>query len=100
MRATLAVYTERYLNFLMAVTAGVVLVAYCEFALERAHQHPHASVWVQLSIVPFIVAILRYALLVEQGHGSAPEELILGDRQLQVIGVIWVVLMGLSVYAR
>ena len=52
------------------------------------------------SIVPFIVAILRYALLVEQGHGSAPEELILGDRQLQVIGVIWVVLMGLSVYAR
>jgi decaprenyl-phosphate phosphoribosyltransferase len=100
LRATLAVYTERYLNFLMAVTAGVVLVAYVEFALERAHEHPRASVWVQLSIIPFIVAILRYALLVEQGHGSAPEELLLSDRQLQVIGLVWVLLMGLSVYAH
>lgn len=100
LRATLAVYTDQYLNFLKAVSAGVVLVAYCEFALERAHQHPPSAVWIELSIIPFLVAFFRYALLVEQGHGSAPEEVILGDRQLQVIGVVWVVLMGLSVYVR
>jgi decaprenyl-phosphate phosphoribosyltransferase len=100
LRVTLAVYTDAYLNFLKAVSAGVVLVAYVEFALERADQHPPAAVWVQLSIVPFIVAILRYALLVEQGQGSAPEELLLSDRQMQVIGLVWAVLMGLSVYAR
>jgi decaprenyl-phosphate phosphoribosyltransferase len=100
LRATLGVYTDQYLNFLKAVTAGVVLVAYCEFAVERAHQHHPAAVWVELSIIPFIIAILRYALLVEQGLGSAPEEVLLSDRSLQVIGLIWVVLMGLSVYAK
>jgi decaprenyl-phosphate phosphoribosyltransferase len=99
LRATLAVYTDTYLNFLKAVSAGVVLVAYCEFALERADQHPKAATWVLLSTIPFIVAILRYALLVEQGQGSAPEELLFNDRQMQVIGLVWVVLMGLSVYA-
>jgi decaprenyl-phosphate phosphoribosyltransferase len=100
LRATLGVYTDQYLNFLKAVSAGVVLVAYCEFAVERANQHHSAAVWVDLSIIPFIIAILRYALLVEQGLGSAPEEVLLKDRQMQVIGLIWVVLMGLSVYAR
>lgn len=100
LRATLAIYTDQYLNFLKAVSAGVVLVAYCEFALERAHEHPPAAVWVELSIIPFLIAFFRYALLVEQGHGSAPEEVILGDRQLQVIGVIWALLMGLSVYVH
>lgn len=100
LRATLGVYTDQYLNFLKAVSAGVVLVAYCEFALERAHEHPPAAVWVELSIIPFLVAFFRYALLVEQGHGSAPEEVILGDRQLQAIGLVWAVLMGLSVYVR
>ncbi len=100
LRATLGVYTEQYLNFLKAVTAGVVLVAYCEFAVERAHQHHPAAVWVELSIIPFIIAIFRYALLVEQGLGSAPEEVVLKDRPLQVIGVLWAILMGLSVYAR
>ena len=100
LRATLAVYTDQYLNFLKAVSASVVLVAYCQFALERAHQYPASETWVLLSTIPFIVAILRYALLVEQGKGSAPEELLFDDRQMQVIGFVWVVLMGLSVYGH
>jgi decaprenyl-phosphate phosphoribosyltransferase len=75
-------------------------VAYCEFALERADQYPSSATWVLLSTIPFIVAILRYALLVEQGQGSAPEELLFNDRQMQVIGLVWVALMALSVYAH
>jgi decaprenyl-phosphate phosphoribosyltransferase len=99
-RATLAVYTDEYLNFLKSVSAAAVLISYCLFAVERAHQHHPAAVWIELSIIPFIVAILRWALLVELGQGSAPEEIVLGDRQLQVVGLVWAVLMGLSVYAR
>lgn len=99
-RPTLAVYTEPYLNFLKGVSAGVVLIAYCLFAVERARGFPEAEVPILLSILPFAVAFLRYALLVDQGKGSAPEDLILGDRQLLVIGLIWVALVGVSVYAR
>jgi decaprenyl-phosphate phosphoribosyltransferase len=38
-------------------------------------------------------------LLVDQGKGAAPEEVVLTDRTLQVIGVLWVVVFGLGIYA-
>jgi len=97
-RPTLAVYSDRYLAFLKSLSAGAVLIAYCLWAVDRGDQDPDAKVWVLLSIVPFVVAILRYALLVELGKGSAPEEIILGDRELQVVGLVWVLLVGMSIY--
>lgn len=97
-RPTLAVYTDQYLNFLKGVSAAAVLVSYCLFAVQRAHEEPATALWVELSIIPFLIAILRYALLVEQGKGSAPEEVVLGDRMLQFMGVLWAILMGVSVY--
>jgi decaprenyl-phosphate phosphoribosyltransferase len=73
-------------------------VAYSIWAFEKA-QEAHLNVpWYQLSIVPFVLAILRYALLVDQGKGSAPEELVLTDRTLQVIGVCWLVVFCLGIY--
>ena len=95
-----AAYSVGYLEFLKAVSSGVVLVAYCLFAVERAHEHPASAVWVELSIIPFLVAILRYAWLNDQGKGSAPEDVLLGDRQMQIFGVLWAILMAVSVYAH
>ncbi|HKY16366.1 MAG TPA: decaprenyl-phosphate phosphoribosyltransferase [Microthrixaceae bacterium] len=104
-RPTLGVYTDQYLGFLKSVSSGAVLIAYCLFAVERAREYSHAghaaaAVWLELSIVPFVIAILRYALLVDQGKGSAPEELLAEDREMQVIGLLWAVLVGISVYAH
>jgi decaprenyl-phosphate phosphoribosyltransferase len=48
--------------------------------------------------VPFVLAVLRYALLVERGEGGAPEDLVLRDRPLQVMGFLWVVLVGIGLY--
>ena len=47
-----------------------------------------------------LTALLRYTLILEQGHGAAPEEIFLTDRMLQVLGVIWVIVFGLGVYVR
>ena len=52
-----------------------------------------------LSIVPFAMGILRYALLVDAGSGESPEELVLHDRSLQVFGVLLALLIGLGIYA-
>lgn len=98
-RTTLAVYTDQYLNFLKGVSAAAVLMSYCLFAVQRGHEEPAVALWVLLSIIPFLIAVLRYALLVEQGKGAAPEEVVLGDRMLQLMGLLWAVLMGISVYA-
>ncbi len=54
--------------------------------------------WYQLSILPFVLGLLRYALLVDQGKGEAPEEIVLSDRPLQLIGLVWLVVFGLGVH--
>jgi decaprenyl-phosphate phosphoribosyltransferase len=97
-RVTLGEYTDSFLAYLRAVSSGTVFVAYSIWAFEKADE-AHLSVpWYQLSIVPFVLGVLRYALLVDQGKGSAPEEVVLTDRTLQVIGVFWVAVFSLGIY--
>ena len=52
-----------------------------------------------MSIVPMMIALLRYTFLVEGGGGAKPEELVFADRPLQVLGLVWVLLFALGVYA-
>src|SRR5207248_8682528 len=54
--------------------------------------------WFQLSIVPFALGVFRYALRLDRGEGGAPEDIILGDRTLQVLGVMFVLLFALGTY--
>ena len=79
----------------------MTITAYCLWAFENAKAvlHTHQGIWYQLSIVPFTLAMLRYALLIDQGHGGAPEDVVLGDRMLQVLAVVWLVTFTLGVYA-
>jgi decaprenyl-phosphate phosphoribosyltransferase len=48
--------------------------------------------------VPFVLGILRYALLLEQGRGGAPEELVLSDRVLLAMGALWALFFALAVH--
>jgi decaprenyl-phosphate phosphoribosyltransferase len=75
------------------------MTAYCLWAFEKADAASHA-IWFELSIVPFVLAMLRYALLLENGQGGAPEDVVLGDRPLQVLGVLWAIVFAAGVYAR
>jgi decaprenyl-phosphate phosphoribosyltransferase len=52
----------------------------------------------ELSIVPMLGALLRYLLVLDQGRGSAPEEVFSADRPLQILGLAWVLVFGLGVY--
>jgi decaprenyl-phosphate phosphoribosyltransferase len=100
-RAVLGAYSESYMAYLRSVTSGAVLVAYCLWAFEKANSALNTSSipWYQLSILPFVMAILRYALVLDKGdRGSAPEDIILGDRTLQCIGVAWAVVFAIGVY--
>lgn len=99
-RAVLESYSPAYTAYLRAVTSGGVLVAYCLWAFEKADAvaGSPALPWYQLSILPFVMAVLRYALVLEQGRGSAPEEIILSDRPLQLIGIAWAIVFAIGVY--
>lgn len=97
-RATLGEYTPSFLRYVRSVSSGVAMTAYCLWAFEKAHGAAGA-IWFELSIVPFVMAILRYGLLVDAGKGGAPEDVVLGDRRLQVLGLCLAVLFAAGVYA-
>jgi decaprenyl-phosphate phosphoribosyltransferase len=100
-RATLDTYSSGFLRTVLAISAGGAIVGYClwAFSLQTALTHHRDPIWYQLSIVPMLIALLRYTFLVEGGRGARPEELVFADRPLQVLGVIWTVLFALGVYA-
>ena len=66
---------------MLATTAGVIVVAYCIWCFE-APRRRRAVALTSASAVPFVLGIMRYGLLVDQGHGEEPEVLLLGDRTL------------------
>ena len=100
-RATLDAYSSTFLRTVLGIAAAGAMVSYClwAFSLQTALTHHADPIWYQLSIVPMIVALLRYTFLVESGQGAKPEELVLSDRSLQVLGLVWAVLFALGVYA-
>jgi decaprenyl-phosphate phosphoribosyltransferase len=95
-RRTLGEYSTAYLGYVRAVASGVMITAYCLWAFENA-AHTGDDTWFRLSIVPFVIAVLRYALVVEKGGGGAPEEVVLADRTLQIVGLVWLVTFALGV---
>ena len=99
-RATLDAYSLNFLRSVLIISATVTITAYCLWAFEnaRAVLHSHTGIWFQLSIVPFTLAMLRYGLLIDQGHGGQPEDVVLGDRVLQSLAVLWALLFALGVY--
>ena len=96
-RSTLAEYSDAYLRYVRAVSSAVLLTGYCLWAFENASATGDTT-WFRLSIVPFVLALLRYALVVEQGGGGAPEEVVISDRVIQVLGLLWAVTFLLGVH--
>jgi len=99
-RPALSAYPAAFLRSVRLLAASVTVTAYCLWAFERSRQIGHGHpIWFELSILPFVLAILHVELRFERGLGGAPEELALHDRMLQVLGLAWVVLFAVGVYA-
>ena len=97
-RRSLENYTASYLRFVWALSATVLITTYCLWAFDIGEEQ-HNHTWSVISIVPFVIAVLRYAVDVDSGNGGEPEEIALGDRVLQVLALLWVGTLTLAVYA-
>ncbi len=102
-RATLDMYTVGYLRIVLSVSCGSALLSYCVWAFETSAEVDTIGrfdfPFYELSIVPMLTALLRYLLVLEQGGGGAPEEVFAKDRVLQALGLCWIVIYGIAVYA-
>ncbi|GAA1220755.1 decaprenyl-phosphate phosphoribosyltransferase [Pseudonocardia alaniniphila] len=97
-RKSLESYSSSYLRFVWALSATVLITTYSLWAFDIGVEQ-HSSVWSVISIVPFVIAVLRYSVDVDSGNGGAPEEIALGDRVLQVLALLWIAALVLTVYA-
>ncbi len=95
-RKSLERYTASYLRFVWTLSATVLIMTYGLWAFQLS-QINHSR-WPIISLVPFVVAVLRYAVDVDGGNGGEPEEIALGDRVLQVLGGCLVLTLIAAVY--
>lgn len=98
-RRALAQYSAAYLGYVRAMSSTIAILAYCLWAFEASNRSGN-PVWFQLAIIPFVLGVLRYALLLDRGEGGAPEEVLLRDRVLLLIGLAWVVCFSIAVAAN
>ncbi len=95
-RKSLERYAPSYLRFVWGLSATTLIMTYGLWAFEiRAGS---GSVWSVISMVPFVVAVLRYAVDVDGGNAGEPEDIALADRALQVLALAWVATLLLAVY--
>ena len=97
-RSTLNDYSLGFLRIVLSVSCGAALVTYCIWAFDTPEVAGSTWPFYELSIIPMGTALLRYTLILEQGHGAAPEEIFAHDRVLQIVGLIWLVVFGMGVY--
>ncbi len=103
-RSALAAYPSAFLRSVRVLATSVTVTTYCLWAFERAGRlgpvdRAEDIVWFELSIIPFVLALLFVELAVEQGRGGEPEELALTDRGLQALGLAWLALLVCGIYA-
>jgi decaprenyl-phosphate phosphoribosyltransferase len=95
-RKSLESYTSTYLRFVWTLSATAVVVCYGLWAFERDRITDGS--WFAISMIPFTIAILRYAVDVDGGMAGEPEDIVLRDRVLQLLGVALIGTIGAAVY--
>ena len=100
-RRSLLRYSESYLRFAWMLAAVMVLISYSLWAFETFETRGGGALgipWTAISIAPFTLGLLQYALEVDTGNAGEPEDVVLHDRVLQGIGVVWLVVISLAVF--
>jgi decaprenyl-phosphate phosphoribosyltransferase len=100
-RLVLDQYTESFLKSTLTIAATVTVAAYCLWAFERTGLLAHAGhhvVWIELTVIPLVLAVLHIFRLLDAGQGGEPEQLALHDHILQGYGLLWLAFMGMGLY--
>ncbi len=99
-RPALERYSLSYLQVVWAVSISVVITSYSLWAFEQRAAQPWGIGWTAISIAPFTLAMLRYAMAIDEGSAGEPEDVVLSDRTLQVLAVLWVIPVSIAVFVR
>ena len=95
-RSSLLSYTSTYLRFVWTVAAAVTVMVYGLWVITVPRESTTATL---ISLVPFTLGLLVYALVIDSGKGGEPETAILRNPTLLALGALWVISLGVTLYA-
>lgn len=103
-RPVLERYSASFLRSLRLLGATVAVTAYCIWVFARPYggasfHEPHNALWFELSTIPFVIAVVVVEGAIAGGRGGEPEELALRHPVLRCLGLAWLALFLVGVYA-
>ena len=97
-RASLERYSLSYLRFVWAISCSIVIMSYSLWTFKHRENELWGVPWTTISIVPFTLALLRYAMDIDAGNAGEPEDVVLNDRVLQALAVLWLIPLGIGIF--
>lgn len=99
-RATLLRYTPELLNHLISVSAGIAVVTFLLYTMDRSPEyHPPFDKEYLLYTLPLVAyGLFRYAMLIESGYRSGPTEIIFRDPALLITILLWGLMVAAIIY--
>ena len=89
-RKSLSSYSTNYLEGVLWFSASSALVMYSLYTLEH-----RSRLFYTVPIAAF--GLLRYIYIAKEGKGD-PQEALLGDRQVMVVGIVWFLVICIVTY--
>ena len=98
-RRTLIRYTPQLLTHLITVCAGIAVMTFLLYTMDRTHASAPFHKEQLFYTLPIVVyGIFRYAMLTELGDYSGPTEIVLKDKMLLLAILVWAAVALLIVY--
>ena len=93
-RAVLTRYNRASIKLMMTLACTVALATYDAWAFTSSASS--LTLARELSTIPLMLALLRYRVIANRGNGGTPEQILFADRELQLLGLIWLLLFAAS----
>jgi len=79
----------------LTLSATAVVLCYGLWAFDPSRAN---NTWFAISMIPFTIAILRYAVDVDGGMAGEPEEIAMRDRVLQLLFLALIGTVSAAIY--
>ena len=89
-RKSLSSYSTNYLEGILWFSASSALVMYSLYTLEHRSR-------LFYTVPPAAFGLLRYIYIAKEGKGD-PTEVLLGDRQVMIVGIVWFLVICIVTY--
>ncbi|RJP34092.1 MAG: decaprenyl-phosphate phosphoribosyltransferase [Phycisphaerales bacterium] len=90
-RKILLRYTPDLLNHLISVSAGIAILAFLLYTLDKTHTSPFRKDLLFYTLPIVVYGVFRYAMLTETGAYSGPTAIILKDTGMRISIGLWAV---------